>query len=62
MQQAGFIGLGAMGAPMAKRIVSAGFDLSVFDVRPENADSLVELGPGARTRCERRPREPKRSS
>jgi 3-hydroxyisobutyrate dehydrogenase-like beta-hydroxyacid dehydrogenase len=44
MQSAGFIGLGAMGAPMAKRIVSAGFDLSVFDVRPENADPLVELG------------------
>src|SRR5829696_3454604 len=44
MQSAGFIGLGAMGAPMAKRIVSAGFDLSVFDVRPEHIDSLVELG------------------
>src|SRR5919106_5687180 len=44
MQSAGFIGLGAMGAPMAKRIVSSGFDLSVFDVRPENADPLVELG------------------
>jgi 3-hydroxyisobutyrate dehydrogenase len=44
MQSAGFIGLGAMGAPMAKRIVSAGFDLSVFDVRPENIDPLVELG------------------
>jgi 3-hydroxyisobutyrate dehydrogenase-like beta-hydroxyacid dehydrogenase len=46
MQSAGFIGLGAMGAPMAKRLVSAGFDLSVFDVRPENADPLVELGAG----------------
>src|ERR671921_1475181 len=44
MQSAGFIGLGAMGTPMAKRIVSAGFDLSVFDVRPENTDPLVELG------------------
>ena len=44
MRRAGFIGLGAMGAPMAKRIVSAGFDLSVFDVRPENAEPLVELG------------------
>jgi 3-hydroxyisobutyrate dehydrogenase-like beta-hydroxyacid dehydrogenase len=44
MQSAGFIGLGAMGSPMAKRIVSTGFDLSVFDVRPENADPLVELG------------------
>ena len=44
MQSAGFIGLGAMGAPMAKRIVSAGFDLSAFDVRPKNTDPLVELG------------------
>jgi 3-hydroxyisobutyrate dehydrogenase-like beta-hydroxyacid dehydrogenase len=44
LQSAGFIGLGAMGVPMAKRIVSAGFDLSVFDVRPESADPLVELG------------------
>src|ERR687895_1501001 len=44
MLRAGFIGLGAMGAPMAKRIVSAGFDLSVFDVRPENTDPLIELG------------------
>src|SRR5918997_3209060 len=44
MQRAGFIGLGAMGAPMAKRVVSAGFDLSVFDVSPENAGPLVELG------------------
>src|SRR5918997_715277 len=44
MRRAGFIGLGAMGAPMARMIVSTGFDLSVFDVRPENADPLVELG------------------
>src|SRR4028118_2385027 len=44
MQRAGFIGLGEMGAPMAERIVSAGFDLSVFDVRPESTDPLVELG------------------
>jgi 3-hydroxyisobutyrate dehydrogenase-like beta-hydroxyacid dehydrogenase len=33
-----------MGVPMAKSIFSAGFDLLVFDVRPENADPLVELG------------------
>ena len=44
MLSAGFIGLGAMGAPMAKRIVSAGFDLAAFDVRPKNTDPLVELG------------------
>ncbi|HEX2739975.1 MAG TPA: NAD(P)-dependent oxidoreductase [Rubrobacter sp.] len=44
MESVGFIGLGAMGAPMAGRIVAAGFDLSVFDVRPENAEPLVEAG------------------
>src|SRR5215204_5747303 len=44
MERVGFIGLGAMGAPMAKRIATAGFDLSVFDIRPENAHPLVELG------------------
>lgn len=44
MQSAGFIGLGAMGAPMAKRLVSAGFDLSVFDARRQSTDPLVGLG------------------
>jgi 3-hydroxyisobutyrate dehydrogenase len=44
MQRAGLIGLGAMGAPMAKRIVSADFELSVFDALPENAEPLVGLG------------------
>ena len=44
MQSIGFVGLGAMGAPMAKRLVTAGFGLSVFDVRQESAEPLVELG------------------
>jgi 3-hydroxyisobutyrate dehydrogenase/putative dehydrogenase len=44
MRNLAFVGLGAMGAPMAKALVSAGFDLSVFDVRPENARSLTEMG------------------
>ena len=44
MESVGFIGLGAMGAPMAGRIAAASFDLSVFDVRPENAEPLVEAG------------------
>ena len=47
MQRLGFIGLGAMGAPMAKCLASAGFDLSVFDVRPENTEPLVEQGASA---------------
>lgn len=44
MERAGFIGLGAMGAPMATRMAAGGIDLTVFDVRPESARSLV--GPG----------------
>lgn len=49
MQRIGFVGLGAMGAPMAKCLVSAGFGLSAFDVRPESAGPLVELGASAAT-------------
>src|SRR5829696_130730 len=49
MQRIGFVGLGAMGAPMAKSLASAGFGLSILDVRPENAQPLVELGATAAT-------------
>ena len=44
MRNIAFIGLGAMGAPMAKSLLSAGFDLGVFDVREENTRPLVEMG------------------
>ncbi len=40
----GFIGLGKMGFPIAKRLVDGGFDLTVFDVRPEAAEPLVAAG------------------
>ncbi|HXR58079.1 MAG TPA: NAD(P)-dependent oxidoreductase [Burkholderiales bacterium] len=36
----GFIGLGLMGRPMAANLLKAGFALSVFDLRKENAASL----------------------
>ena len=39
-----FIGLGAMGVPMATHIKSAGFGLVVHDKRPESAAPLVETG------------------
>ena len=32
MKRLGFIGLGAMGAPMARNLAAAGFELAVFDV------------------------------
>lgn len=40
----GFIGLGNMGQPMAVNIVKAGFDLTVYDVRPEPLHELEQLG------------------
>ena len=44
MERLGFVGLGAMGSPMAKRLVGAGFELKVFDVFDERTRPLVELG------------------
>jgi 3-hydroxyisobutyrate dehydrogenase-like beta-hydroxyacid dehydrogenase len=40
----GFIGLGAMGAPMARRLISHGYALVVHDINPGAAQSLVEAG------------------
>jgi 3-hydroxyisobutyrate dehydrogenase-like beta-hydroxyacid dehydrogenase len=40
----GYIGLGKMGAPMAKRLVDWPGGLTVFDVRPEAMTPLAEAG------------------
>ena len=40
----GFIGLGKMGFPMARRLIEAGNALTVYDVRKEAVDGLVALG------------------
>jgi len=40
----GFIGLGNMGFPMARRLIEAKHRLVVFDQRKEAMDRLVELG------------------
>lgn len=40
----GFIGLGLMGLPMAKRILNAGFSLYVYNRTAQKADELVSLG------------------
>src|ERR1700692_879419 len=40
----GFIGLGKMGFPMARRLVEAKHQLGVFDQRKEVVDQLVALG------------------
>ncbi len=44
MERLAFVGLGAMGSPMAKRLVGAGFELKVFDVLDERTHPLTELG------------------
>jgi 3-hydroxyisobutyrate dehydrogenase-like beta-hydroxyacid dehydrogenase len=40
----GFIGLGNMGFPMARRLVEAHHDLVVYDIRAEAVDRLAALG------------------
>lgn len=45
MIKVGFVGLGAMGAPMAERVVKAGFQtFTTFHKRREPADALAALG------------------
>ncbi|AJE04275.1 NAD(P)-dependent oxidoreductase [Geobacter pickeringii] len=44
MQKFGFIGLGIMGSAMAKNLVMAGFDVTVWNRSPEKCDELVALG------------------
>ncbi len=42
----GFIGLGAMGSRMAKRLVDAGFKVLVFDRNRAKAQALSGAGSG----------------
>ncbi|MBR0874226.1 NAD(P)-dependent oxidoreductase [Bradyrhizobium tropiciagri] len=45
----GFIGLGKMGFPMARRLIEAGHTLTVFDTRKDAVDQFVALGAAAAT-------------
>jgi len=59
IKKVGFVGIGNMGNPMAGHLVKAGFDVTVYDIRPETveifagqhggrgAKSLREAGEGA---------------
>src|ERR1700747_532694 len=42
--QVGFIGLGNLGEPMAMQGAKAGFDLTVFEIRPDPIARIVALG------------------
>ncbi|MBI2858540.1 MAG: NAD(P)-dependent oxidoreductase [Chloroflexi bacterium] len=40
----GLIGVGMMGKPMARRVMAAGFPLTIHDIRPEAVQALVAQG------------------
>ena len=44
MKKIGFIGLGIMGKPMAKNLVKAGYDLTVFDINNDAVGELAATG------------------
>jgi 3-hydroxyisobutyrate dehydrogenase len=48
IRRIGFVGLGNMGAPMARNLARAGFDVRVRDADPDRQELLAsELGPEA---------------
>lgn len=51
MERIGFIGLGAMGGPMAKNLVKKGFGLTVFDVVTEKMEPLKGVGAEGAASC-----------
>jgi len=44
MKQIGFIGTGMMGSPMACNLLKAGYDVLVYDARPEATKDCLALG------------------
>ncbi len=51
-ERIGFVGLGAMGRPMALNLLRKGHDVTVFDLHPEAMRPLVEAGAQAATLAE----------
>ena len=47
----GFIGLGAMGGPMAQNLLKKGYELTVFDLAKDRMDALVKAGARAADSC-----------
>ena len=53
MTNIGFVGLGAMGMPMAENLVKKQYSVTGFDVRPESVLAFEVLGgKGAKTAAE----------
>ncbi len=51
MDKIGFIGLGAMGGPMAKNLITKGFRLIVLDIIPERMEPLKAMGAEGALSC-----------
>lgn len=51
MTKIAFIGLGVMGAPIAKNLLKAGHQLCVYDIIKEKIDELVNSGADAALNC-----------
>src|ERR1700691_676766 len=43
----GFVGLGRMGGPMSRRLIEAGYSLTVFDANVEAASAIKQAGAAA---------------
>lgn len=43
-QELGFIGTGSMGVPMARRLIEAGYKLTIFDTNEANMAPLLAMG------------------
>jgi len=50
-EKIGFIGLGAMGSPMAKNLIKKGCELMVYDIVKERMETLVQEGAEAANSC-----------
>jgi 2-hydroxy-3-oxopropionate reductase len=51
MEKVGFIGLGAMGGPMAKNLVKKGLSLTIFDIVAERMEPLKTMGAQVASSC-----------
>ena len=43
-EKVGFIGLGIMGKPMARNLLKAGYEVTVFDIFPDPIEEIVSAG------------------
>jgi 6-phosphogluconate dehydrogenase (decarboxylating) len=52
-EKLGYLGLGLMGLPMSRRLLNAGYDVTVWNRSADKAAALIEAG-GQPARCGQR--------